>query len=411
MNSVRIIRYGAFTLIVLLLSGLTAWYFFINTQQSALQQTATERGFGTEVPSFAGESGSTFENIVAGLGFRQEEPPSTETKTPPRLWRVSATPTAGFGFIAGATSTTLRFMERSTGYLFEVDVHKGEMKRLTNTLVPKIYEATFSGDGAVIASTQSNDGERTAFSAVLGTASSSDSLVPLVETALGKKILQIVPSKTIREFISLVEDGNGSALVRSRWDGSSPERIARSGIRDWRVHSLQDGSIVLAQRAASGIMGHAYRVGKDGGLTTLARAPGLTILPRSSSETLLISSENNSVNMTLSLSAATSSVSLPLKTLADKCVWAPGALPIAYCGVPENIGTPRLLDTWYRGLAHTSDTWWIIDARSATTSLLYAPSGEGKTLDVESPAVDDAGDYIAFMNAHDKSLWLLRIHE
>ena len=46
---------------------------------------------------------------------------------------------------------------------------------------------------------------------------------------------------------------------------------------------------------------------------------------------------------------------------------------------------------------------------AGSTKLLYAPGDI--MLDVENPAIDDAGAYIAFMNAADKSLWLLRIKE
>jgi len=42
--------------------------------------------------------------------------------------------------------------------------------------------------------------------------------------------------------------------------------------------------------------------------------------------------------------------------------------------------------------------------------LLYA-SGNMLQIDVENPSVDANGEYIAFMNARDKSLWLLRIAE
>lgn len=403
------IRYAAATLILALLALLAGWYFFLRSKQLSAIDIASQRGFGASIPSFSGEGGSTFENIVAGLGFKREK--SANESAPARLWRVSATPTSGFGFLTSATSTRIRFMERSTGYVFEADPNTGTVRRLTNTLTPKVYEAQFTGEAA-IGYTLSESGRKVAFSASVGLASSSDSYAPLVVNPLGEGVLQITPGQTGEEFLSLVPDGAGSALIRSRWDGTKPERLFTSGLRDWRVYWLKDGSIVIAQRAATGIPGSAYRLGARGDLTLLARnIPGLTILPRASSETSLVASDSGAVSLAVQTKTGAPLVALPVKTIADKCVWASGREVIAYCAVPESINTSQFLDARYRGAFHTSDSWWTIDAEAGTAGVLYNPGSEGKALDVEKPAVDDTGTYLGFMNARDKSLWVLRIKE
>jgi hypothetical protein len=59
---------------------------------------------------------------------------------------------------------------------------------------------------------------------------------------------------------------------------------------------------------------------------------------------------------------------------------------------------------------HTSDEFYEVDASAASTTLLYDPSGDTSAqLDVEDPSVDPSGQYIAFINAKDQSLWVLRI--
>jgi hypothetical protein len=409
MDYAAVTRYVAFGLIVAFLLGLGGWYMFLSNRALPFTNLAGERGLGENIPAFSGFGGSTFENIVSGLGFR-EETPDEEGGTAPRLWQVQATPAAGLGFLAGATSSTLRLMERSTGHIFEADPRSGAVKRVTNTLIPKVHEASFAGDGSVIGSMMNDAGAKTVFTATLTRASSTDAFSSLQETSLGEQILDIVPSRAQRTFVSLVPDSEGAVVIRSEWNGTRPQRVFTSGLSDWHLHLLTDDSLVLVQKAASGVPGSAYRVTGNGSLSPLARGiDGLTILPRANSEFALIGADNGVIS--LSLQTATSSLVLPLRTMADKCVWAPGANPIAYCAVPSTITSTRFLDEWYRGLIHTSDSWWKVDAAAGTTELLFTPGTEGRTLDVENPVINDTGEYLAFMNARDKSAWILRIAE
>ena len=62
------------------------------------------------------------------------------------------------------------------------------------------------------------------------------------------------------------------------------------------------------------------------------------------------------------------------------------------------------------GVVHTSDTWWRIDADTGEATPVLEPGDMDQEFDVENPMIDSAGEQIAFMDARDKSLWLLRIN-
>ena len=108
-----------------------------------------------------------------------------------------------------------------------------------------------------------------------------------------------------------------------------------------------------------------------------------------------------------------SRVTLPLKTVADKCVWSSNPEGskelIAYCAVPQIIATRNFLETRYQGRAYTSDDWWRVNAADGTVDFLYSP--EGASLDVENPIIDEKDETIAFINRSDKTLWVFRIGE
>ncbi|TSC87000.1 MAG: hypothetical protein G01um10148_105 [Parcubacteria group bacterium Gr01-1014_8] len=447
----RIFKYASIGLIFVLIIGLGGWYIYLRTQTSSIDAASSGRGFRASIPT-SSSLGSTFTNIISG--FRRtpseasENPPgispqsfssgisnfsegvktafgnlisglgslvpgsasSTPIKQTPRLWQVQKSPVAGFRFIA-ATTTTLRFMERSSGYIFDVNPATGKTTRVTNTLIPKVYDARFARDGSPVIKTLEND-VRTTYSATLAS-SSNETLATLVLTPLGNNVADAVPNATSRELLSLIESENGSSIVRSGWNGSKPTTLFSSSLSGWRMYWTYDNKVYIAQKAATGVPGNAYELLGNGELVPLARSvSGLTIVPKATSTALLIASDAGVVSTLVRPNADTAFIILPVKTIVDKCLWAPGNNLIAYCAVPSSIPSKQFLDEWYRGEIHTADSWWRVDASAGSAQLLFSPAREsGSSLDAETPRIDNSGTYIAFLDSHDKSLWILRINE
>ena len=195
--------------------------------------------------------------------------------------------------------------------------------------------------------------------------------------------------------------------MRASRDGKKSTPIATLGVALWRLAWLSDGKMILVQSTADGVAGYAYELKVGGSLVPLTDGTlGLALsLQPGASQAMLYSS---GFTLFARANTDTSIIALPIRTVADKCVWAPGVAPIAYCAVPQASLGNEPLGAWFRGEAHSADTWWRVDVPAGQAELLYAPE-EGLRLDVENPTIDKRGEYIAFMNAVDKSLWLLRI--
>ncbi|TSC62004.1 MAG: hypothetical protein Athens041674_611, partial [Parcubacteria group bacterium Athens0416_74] len=54
--------------------------------------------------------------------------------------------------------------------------------------------------------------------------------------------------------------------------------------------------------------------------------------------------------------------------------------------------------------------WWRVDVSANTAEQIYTPE-ISVALDVEYPHIDSAGTHIAFMNATDKTLWMLTLNK
>ena len=83
--------------------------------------------------------------------------------------------------------------------------------------------------------------------------------------------------------------------------------------------------------------GYAYTLKADGQLVPLVRGVlGLTVLPKTSSPLLLYGSSSGAGLSLVGVASGTPQT-IPLATVADKCVWLPGNSDIAYCAVPNRL--------------------------------------------------------------------------
>jgi hypothetical protein len=211
-------------------------------------------------------------------------------------------------------------------------------------------------------------------------------------------------------FWLLPEGNKGVAGITSDWKGGAQKRIFASALKGWHAQWLLDGRIYLLQNPTDDIAGYAFRMSGSGALESfLGGIPGLTILPKSGSSAFLYgSSQGGALSLFAQTSASSTPIRLPIRTVAEKCVWSPHKELVAYCAVPQVLSGAAFLQDWYEGTLHTQDVWWRVDAAAGTATLLYRPD-PATALDIENPAIDTSGSYIGFMNATDKSLWLLKI--
>lgn len=412
-----VLEFSLAALIVVSLGALSGWYFFLRGEIRSTVAQDSARGFGAEAPTFGGALGSAYQNALSAV-FGAPESGSADANNPARLWQVDRAPVAGAGFVQTEKGARLYFAERGSGYIFSADLGAQTVARLSNTLMPKTYEAFFGKSGAVVERSLDEGGAVTTFAGSLATSSSADDLHALSGGLLAKGIERIAVSPASDEIFYLVRESGAVVGIRARHDGSGQKRIFASGIGGWQVEWLPDGRIVLLQDPADGVPGYAYELKNAGVSALIGGLPGLTVLPRASSTALLYStSGGGGIALFSRVSASSSAMQLPIKTVAEKCVWSPagqsppggaGGSLVAYCAVPQTSPVGGFLNAWYKGQTHPADAWWRVDASAGTASILFAPPSN-LALDVKNPVMDERGGYIAFVNNADLSLWLLRV--
>ncbi len=474
MKTRTIITYVLAATIVLILGAFSGWYFFLKSQSQTTAGEDAARGFTTGPTAQIGTSGqspttgeleragffSRLLSSVTGGGTGVSESLTTsltsdiggipnaatiQTSTssataaprPAQMLHVHTKPVAGMSFIQSGKSELLRYVERSSGYIFDADPETGLVTRLTNTLVPKVYEALFTHNGKIIERSLDDAGNIVTVIGSVGTSSKSGeatSSMMFSSIALPQNIEAITFDPKTGALFYFLEEGSGIVGIRAEANGAKPTRVFTSSIRHWRHQWLTDGRIILTQAASDDVPGYSYELKGDGSLSPLVRStPGLTMLGRNAGTFLYGQSSGGALALFVQVQGSAAPIGLQIRTIADKCVWVPdlsaqgvgtnrnpvgtsgksaqgrsasGGDLIAYCAVPRGSTARRFLDEWYQGSAHSSDVLWRVNASAGSAQIVYAPN---TSIDMENLTISSAGTHIAFMNAIDKSLWLLRL--
>lgn len=460
-NPLRIVEYGIVGLMVLLIGAFVGWYFYLQGQKKQVEVVNQGRGLTSETPSFTDTTGSTYADISGSLP--EDTATNTGTSVPSdatsqgqkqivRLWKVDNLPVAGMGFIHDPGSHTLYFTERATGYISSANPFTQSITRISGVLRPKVYNAIFSYDGSVIQQTVDASGSVQTLVGAVVASTSTDPTAPkqsLVGQMLTQDIRAITMNPQTKDILYLTDATGGGVVVSTTTFANAKQSVIyTSPIASWSPQWLPDGRIIWPLDPADAVLGYAYLLQpKDHALIPLIRAvPGLMVNPHPTASAVLYSSSTNGdVSLFVRSDSGTTTIKIPLHTVASKCVWGPDVLSVstssvasstatstkatktkvrntepiitvrhshtAYCAAPATQTGENFLMQWFRGETHTSDEWWKIDTSTGSTTLVYSPyKEESLDLDVEKPSIDTDGTYIAFINGRDLSLWMLRIN-
>ncbi len=334
------------------------------------------------------------------------------------LFRVTDVPVAGFVTLnRGASSTAVRYAERATGHIYEVNLENLERARLTNQTLPKIYEAHFRADGSAVLfrSLQNDSDVITNVSLAIAppkaaATSSEDEFYTVSSTALRGELGSVAAGPTNTLFYVL---DDVDSIVSSAFDGSSQKTLLSSQFTDWVLAPYGNtGLLVYTKAGGANTPGYAYTLGGSGGLTKVAGpVPDLTALISHDGKKLVLSQSyaGNIRSFIRNVEDDTSS-EMSSPTFADKCVWSRERLAVVFCATPSNnIGSGEP-SNWYLGRTSFQDKIWSFDTETELSELLAEPANiVGLDLDLVRPKLSPREDYLVFINKKDLSLWALKL--
>lgn len=440
--------------ISILAGGVLGFYFYINSSsvtRNALGPQTIETGGGFGSPSvntsvtLPGNASTTQEEQEPEISPATTTIPAEET---PILRQIYSNPVAGFAFFNediiattsavtetvvlanGTTSTTstkvikpatsriigqkevLYLVDRGNGHIFKTSSSTKEIEKVSNTTIPKIYEAYFIDKDNFIIRGLYGDSDiiQTKF-ATIKTLSATSTELSVTTKNLSSGISQIALSPNLKRMF-YVKNGNPTGFI-SNPDESNLVTALRSNFTEWNIAWPNENLITINTKPSGTIAGYLYAlnpknydlekiIGGVNGLTSITSPTG--------NKVVYSESRSGMPNLFIFDRQSGKKINLFFRTLADKCVWSVKEKEFVYCAVPQDIAFGNYPDVWYQGQIFFSDNVWKINAVTGETKLIARLNSlSNKDLDVINPTLSKNEDFFVFNAKKDLSLWGLKL--
>lgn len=324
------------------------------------------------------------------------------------LSQLTTRPVAGFAFLAttGSSTEKLRYAERGTGYVFEIDLLSGVETRVSAKTHLAVTDAYFSPDGNAVVLISETDSGLEAELEELGDRERSHSL-PTNATNLH------FSSST--ELRYLLPTSGGSTGYVYNLDEMTTDELFFLPLTDislsWGVEET-----VFYNHAAPWLRGGLYRINNNE-LTLIGNsAYALSAeVPSNSSGVYAVSysetNKNGNLTSILLKSASDTPTTLPIVVIPDKCAFSQAAHVLWCASNALDLGREGQND-WYKGLVAFADLLWKVEVATGKTTLLdNITEISGRDVDVIDLKTDQNDQYLLFKNKRDDTLWLRRLGE
>ncbi len=321
---------------------------------------------------------------------------------------LTNSPVAGAILIKEGENHVLRYIERSSGHIFDITLESGVRERIVNTTLLGIQSALFTDSGgAFIYNTISSGGESFLYKAQIDTEQGSlnDPLF-LIRNPLSIETL------VSKDEVFFVYGGSGGAVLTRYTD--TPFTVFTSPFLGWNIERVNDETLLLTPKASSGIKGGLYTLDISSGIFEKVLNPqeGMSAT-MSPDERFIVYSEFGPSKRATHLYDKESGETkkLSITTFPEKCAWKTSSILI--CAVPNSFEKRGVYpDDWYKGKASFIDDIYEIDVSKGSTKNITSVFDFGDKLfdaiDIQIGEIAD-GYLLYFINKKDLTLWGLRI--
>lgn len=314
-----------------------------------------------------------------------------------KLQQITTAPVAGYKM---ATSTDgrplLRYAERGTGHLYEVNLNSGLQTQLLPSTVPNTIAAYFAPDlkSLVLVSEQA---ER--FVTVLKIPNNAELEVERFALDPDAENIEYLDANTIAFTLNDFKTTKG--YVYNLRDNTVSERFTLE-LPDARVVTTNINEVYAYPKPASKLQGAVYRVSNT---ITPVTELFFGLVPMIANQEVFINYVENHSYATRNTSAAQP---LAVLMLPEKCANTDEVGKV-WCGSPAGVSTASFVEDWYKGAVSSEDWIWEVNAADNSVRTLIIPTEEvGRQLDIINPQFDSSGERFFFQNKTDATLWLFK---
>lgn len=405
--------------IFLIALGSLLWFYF--SFNTGIKQPTTTTTPSTDTYDPFGTNMNNIDVTIATSTDNTNNNTVIVDTTPDRLRRISSEPISGFTVLDNkkTSKTDIRYILRANGNIYETYSDSLELRRLSITTIPKVYESQWlpNGNNLIIRYLKNDNESIETFSVKINPATTT--LNEFEGGVDGNHLIEKITTLAINpagdKIFYLVNNLNGSVGVISKPDGLDKKIIFESPLVEWLSTWPKEEIVTLNTKASYKIPGYLYFLNtKTGDFSkVIGNLPGLTSKTNpTATEVLYSDSTRNIPRLYLYNIKNKEAKLLSWNTLAEKCIWGKENSKIIYCAVPNTIPNGQYPDDWYQGLVSFSDSIWMLDTETgASTLVLDMEKTTGIKLDIVEMQISPKDDILLFMNKTDLSFWGLTLKD
>ncbi len=408
-------------LIVLTALALGAFWFFNHRNNATSDSFLSNISVGNFFPFGQG----TVETPVTPIETNNPTNPDTTSSPgipvlPPALWQISNQPQSGAIAFNASGTPTVRYIDKATGNTFEGALRILGVKRITNTTIPKVYEALWQPNGnALVLRFLINKDEtiRSTFGKLSTKSASStpageETFRELAVSFLADNItsLSVDPSSGAIAYVS--KNPTGSRIYVASSNATNPKQIFESQINDLSISWVNSTTLAVLSKPSKDTIGQFYFLKTDSGKLerVLGGQNGLMALAQADANTVVYSwTSGTSIQSALFNKKTGERNALRFAVIPEKCVFSNKSTNL-YCAAPKAMQSNNLPDDWYQGRITFNDSFWRINTTTGAADLITDPKvAAGTEVDATNLMLDPNEEHLIFTNKKDSALWGLRI--
>lgn len=392
--------------LLVILSVLVGYYFL----------SSNGGGGGGIIPSFNlfpfgnNSGGNGNQNSDNGDGGYQNATTTEEVNAEDylkKLRRLSKDQVSGAGLVETKTGTTVRYIEKATGHIYEVDLFSPRNERISNTTIPTVYDAVWGNKSNSLIARYLKDDDITVDTyslTIKNTSTTTENMVSGI--AFPANITDVV---VFENNVFYLENGSSFSVGYTlNFDGKNKKQIWNSPIKELNSQYVNTKTVALTTKPLKNLPGYLYLVdtGTGGVKSVLNNTKGLSTLVDSFGEQVLYLEQTSIASLSVFNIKNKTNKTVPFITFPEKCVWSKKEKNIVYCAVPEEYISGDSLTNWYKGLVSFTDSVVKYDITNDTQTKMYSLPTDSK-IDIIKPQLNANEQYLIFTNKIDNSLWSL----
>jgi hypothetical protein len=431
-------------ILILATAGGTFWYIK-NKQDTSGQSDTTGGSFFKDFFSFNQKSSNTNTNVnggssdtnnATGEGTSIDDPISNTQQDTDKLKQITDFAVAGFTTfidtrplpesvmpvsvtpidtktVKTKTNQTkvavpsveyvsaLRYTARSNGHVYSQYLDTEASAKISNSTIPSIYEAYFGNNANAILYRYLSDND-----------SRIQTFLTHIDQPKGdflqEDISGVALSPDSGGLFYLAPLGSDVAGYYMNFKDNNKVQVFTSAFTEWLPQWAGTSTIFLTTKPSWNTSGSVYitNLGKNNFTKLFGGIKGLTTLASNNAANVIYSSTTN-IGPELGIYNIENHEfsKLPIRTLADKCVWSRDGVRV-YCAKPNSIEGNKYPDNWYKGIVSFNDSIVVIDTNNKSYTTLVNTE-DVSAIDAINLKLSQDEKKLFFMNKKDYTLWRL----